>query len=308
MTRLTRMSLGSVSVASLAVLLTLTGQLGIAAHYENFTLLLVPLAAAFFLAIDRDRPMAAAVILGLSLTVKPLLIPLLLVLLFARRFRETAVAVLIPIALSVISIVIIAAMNANLSGFVHEVGHTFSGNNSIPWNMTLSAMGKHLHVPEGLSILARVVVVAVSLFASWRIWQRPQRDAGEQAVWVTAPLFVIIILCFSFAWAYYALLLLPLGFISLKRDRLADWLVRVGVFLALAPPILVYTIPGYPGRYYHATGNGIFHLGILLNGATVVGVLVTLVGIVLHASQSEDRDGDIDSALRNPTTQRSVAA
>jgi len=308
MTRLTKVSLGSARVAWLAVLLTLTGQLGIAAHYENFTLLLVPLAAAFFLAIGRDRPMAAAVILGLSLTIKPLLIPLLLVLLLARRFRETAVAVLIPVGLSAIAVVIIAALNANLSGFVHEVGHTFSGNSSIPWNMTLSAMGKHLHVPVGLSILARVLVVAVSLFANFRIWQRPRRDAGEQAVWLTAPLFVIIILCFSFAWAYYALLLVPLGFISLKQDRVADWIIRAGVFLALAPPILVYTIPGYPGRYYHATGNGIFHLGILLNGATVVGVLLTLIGLVLHASQGEQHQGEVDSDLGSSTTRSPVAA
>jgi arabinofuranan 3-O-arabinosyltransferase len=282
MSRLIRIPLGSVRIATAALLLAVTGQLGIAAHYENFTLLLIPLAAAFYLAIDRDRPMAAAVVLGISLTLKPLLVPLLLVLLLARRFRETAVAVLIPVALSAVTMVIVAAVNANASGFIHEVGHTFSSNSGRPWNMSLSAMGGYLHVPNGLTILVRILVIAVSLFACWRIWKRPCKDPGEQAMWLTAPLFVILILCFSFAWGYYALLLVPLGFVSLTRDRIADWAVRIGVFLALAPPILVYTIPGYPNRYYHEVGNGIFGLGIVLNGATVAGVLIALAGMLLH--------------------------
>jgi len=289
MTRMIRIPLGSVRIAGLAVLLALTGQLGVAAHFENFTLLLVPLAAAFFLAVDRPRPMAAAVILGVSLTVKPLLAPLLLVLLVARRWRETAVAVLIPVVLSAITMVIVVAVNADPSGFVHEVEHTFSANNGRPWNTSLSAMAGYLHAPSALAAAARALVVVVSLLACWRIWKRPQPHAGDQAVWLTAPLFAILILCFSFAWGYYALLLLPLGFVALEQDRAADWVVRVGVFLALAPPLLVYTLPGYPDSYFQDgfSGTGIFGLGILINGATVVGILVALAGTVVHSYQAD---------------------
>lgn len=294
MTRFIRLPLSSARVALFAVLLALTGQLGIAAHYENFTLLLIPLAAAFFLALDRDHPMAAAVVLGISLTIKPLLAPLLLVLLLRRRWRESVVAVLIPVVLSVIALVVVVAVNADFSGFVHEVEHTFSTNSSRPWNTSLSAMAKYLHLPSAVGLLARIVVVGVSLFACWRIWSRTHLETAEHAVWFSAPLFVILILCFSFAWGYYSLLLLPLGFVALRRDRTVDWVVRLGIFLALAPPILVYTIPGYPSRYYAPNNLTIFHLGILLNGASVLGVLITLVGMVLY---SYDPDADAaDSA------------
>ncbi len=285
MTRVIKIPLGSVRVAWLAVLLTMTGQLGIAFHYENFTLLLIPLAAAFFLAVDQDSPMTAAVVLGISLTLKPLLAPLVIVLLLARQFRETVVAVLIPVVLSAITMVIVLAANANPSGFVHEVGHTFSSNTARPWNMSISAMGNYIHAPNAISILLRAIVVIVCLSASWMLWKHPRGSTGEQAIWFSAPLFVILILCFSFAWGYYALLLLPLGFASLQSDRVADWVIRLGVFLALAPPILVYTVPGYPNSYYHETGNGIFGVGILLNGVTVIGVLVALTGTVLHAME-----------------------
>ena len=83
--------------------------------------------------------------------------------------------------------------------------------------------------------LALVIVVAAALIACRRIWTNPRGDAGEQAVWLTAPLFAIVILCTSFSWGYYCLLLVPLGFVSLRQDRVADWAVRLGVFLALAP-------------------------------------------------------------------------
>jgi arabinofuranan 3-O-arabinosyltransferase len=288
MTRFIRLPLTCARVAWFAVLLALTGQLGIAAHYENFTLLLIPLAAGFFLALDRDRPLAAAVVLGISLTIKPLLAPLVLVLLLRRRWRETGVAVLIPVVLSVIALVVVVAVHADFSGFVHEVEHTFSTNASRPWNTSLSAMAKYLHLPSGLGLLARIAVVVVSLFACWRIWAQTQLRTAEQTVWFSAPLFVILILCFSFAWGYYSLLLLPLGFVALLRDRPADWVVRLGVFLALAPPILVYTIPGYPSRYYAPNNFTIFHLGILLNGVSVFGVLLTLVGIVLHTYDDDE--------------------
>jgi arabinofuranan 3-O-arabinosyltransferase len=297
MTRFIRLPLSSARVALFAVLLALTGQLGIAVHYENFTVLLIPLAAAFFLALDRDHPMAAAVALGISLTIKPLLAPLLLVLLLRRRWRETAVAVVIPVVLSVIALVVVVAVNADFSGFVHEVEHTFSTNSSRPWNTSLSAMARYLHLPSGVGLVARIAVVVVSLFVCWRIWSRTHLETAEQAIWFSAPLFVILILCFSFAWGYYSLLLLPLGFVVLRRDRVIDWVVRLGIFLALAPPILVYTIPGYPSRYYAPNNFTIFHLGILLNGVSVLGVIITLVGTVLYASSYDSGAAAAGSAV-----------
>lgn len=306
MTRLLKLSLGSTRVAWAALLLVLCGQLGIVAHYENFTILLVPLAAAFYLAIDRDRPTAAAVILGLSLTLKPLLAPLLLVLLVQRRWRDTAVAVLIPAALSAATLLIVVAVSANPSRFWHEVTNTFSADTGKPWNMSLSAMAVYLHVPAAAGDVVRLVVVVACLIACWRIWRRPPATGGEQAVWLTAPLFVILILCFSFSWGYYCLLLLPVGFAALRRDRISDWVVRFGVFLALAPPLLVYSVPGYPDRYYNEFSDHIFKLGIALNGASVVGVLAVLAGILLYAFDDELR-GSRPTGLEVPRVRTAAA-
>ena len=168
---------------------------------------------------------------------------------------------------------------------MREVRDTFSADNGRPWNISLSAMASYLHASSAVGDLARVLVVVAALVITWKIWSRPQSEPGTHAIWLTAPLFVILILCFSFAWGYYTLLLLPLGFAALTDDRLSSWVTRIGVVLAIIPPILVYTVPGYPERYYNETIDTIFHLGIVLNGASVVGVLLALAGTALYAWQ-----------------------
>jgi hypothetical protein len=198
------------------------------------------------------------------------------------------VAVLIPLILSAITMVAVIAANADPSAFWHNVLTTFSRNTGKPWNISLSAMAGYLHAPHAVGDLARLLVVVASLLACWRIWRQPRERGGVQAVLLTTPLFAIEILCFSFSWGYYCLLLFPIGFVSLRRDRLADWVVRVGVFLAMAPPILANTVStGYPGRYYQYTSDHISGLGILLNGTLAFGVLLSLAGTLLYAFADE---------------------
>ena len=204
--------------------------------------------------------MSAAVILGISLTVKPLLAPLLLVLLLARRWRESAVAVLIPAVLSAITLVIVVAVNADPSKFWHNVTSTFSDDTGKPWNMSLGAMAGYIHAPNAVGDVVRVIVTAICLIVCWRLWKRPRDEGGVQAVLLTAPLFVIVVLSFSFSWGYYCLLLLPLGFVSLRRDRSSDWVVRrrgvprrgASAARLLHPGLSRALLPGRLGPHFRA--------------------------------------------------------
>src|SRR6202042_8761 len=58
-------------IAFIALVMVLSAQFVFALQLENMTLLLLPAAALFYLAIDHDRWLWAGVILGLSFTVKP---------------------------------------------------------------------------------------------------------------------------------------------------------------------------------------------------------------------------------------------
>lgn len=247
-TRITKRSLGSRSIAGLALLLAVAGEVGVAANYENFTLLLVPLAAAFFLAIDRGHFSAPVVALGISLTIKPLLLPLLVVFLMRRLWRCTVVAIAIPVVLSALAFVVIA-ISGSPSQFFHEVVVTFGSNNSAPVNVSIRGVSDVPGVPAGAIVIVRAAVGLACVGICRKIWRIPFSRAGEQAIWVTAPLLVGMIVCFSFAWAYYAVLFLPLVLGSLDRMDWGGRLIRLGVGLALLFPLLPDLTHGYPNPH-----------------------------------------------------------
>ncbi|HEY5250306.1 MAG TPA: glycosyltransferase family 87 protein [Acidimicrobiales bacterium] len=271
-TRISKRSLGSRGVAGAALALAVAGQVGVAANYENFTLLLVPLAAAFFLAVDRSHYTAAAIALGISLTIKPLLLPLLVVFLVRRLWRYAAIAVIIPLALTALAFVVIA-ISGSPAQFFHEVFVTFGSNNAAPVNASISGVGDVLGFPSWLTDFLRVVLALACIDVSRRMWRRPFGSPGEQAIWLTAPLLVGMILCFTFAWAYYAVLFLPLALITLDRKDLGARLILAGAFIALLLPVLPDLIKGYPSP--HPTDD-----------IALLGLLVLLAGTALMARSS----------------------
>jgi arabinofuranan 3-O-arabinosyltransferase len=247
-TRITNRSLGSRGVAGVALVLAVAGQVGVVSNYENFTLLLVPLAAAFFLAIDRGHPTAAAVALGISLTVKPLLLPLLIVFVLHRLWRCVAVSVLIPVVMTGVALLVIA-WNGSPSHLLHQVLDTFGSDTAFPVNMSLTGVGRILAAPVWLVDAIRVVAGLACLGVCRRMWLRALGSPGERAVWLTAPLLVGMIVCFSFAWAYYAVLFIPLVLVSLDKRDPGSRLVQIGVTLALLFPLLPDLTKGYPAAH-----------------------------------------------------------
>ena len=271
MTRMVKISLGSTRIAGLALVLTLAGQVGVAANYENLTLLLLPFAVAFFVAVDRGHFLSAAVLVGVSITIKPLLILLLVVLVARRLWRETAIALLIPVVLTAL----VFAMSGHATQFAHEVANTFATHNEVsPVNVSLSGVLGYARTPTWAVPVVRLVVGLISVLAAWRINRLPVEGRGEQAIWLTTPLMVGLFLCFTFSWAYYAILLLPLVFVVINSLDRASWMVLVGVAAALLLPVLVDTIPAYPGS--HAS-----------DWIASAGLLAVLAGAWIHGTDAD---------------------
>jgi len=238
-------SLGSNGVASIALLVVVAGQVGIVANYENLTLILLPFATATFLAIDQEKMLSAAILIGISLTIKPLLVPLVLIFVVLRAWRSLFLSLAIPAVLTSI----VVAFSGNLANFIHEVFNTFGANNIAVVNMSLSGIGTIFGAPVALVIVLRIVVAVAGAWIAWTIMKRPEGGHGEQAIWFTAPLYVALCVCFTFSWAYYAVLLLPLLFVTLGRSDGAARLVRGGMVMALAFPLLPDATRGYPAPH-----------------------------------------------------------
>lgn len=245
MTRLQRRSLGSSGVAAIALFVVLAGQVGIVANYENLTLILLPFGTATFLALDKEKTLSAAILIGISLTIKPLLVPLVLIFVVRRAWRSLFISLALPAVLTAI----VVALSGNPANFVHEVLNTFGANNVAVVNMSLSGIGTIFGAPVSIVLLLRIVVAIASAWIAWTIMKRPAGGRGEQAIWFTAPLYVGLCVCFSFSWAYYAVLLLPLLFVTLGRSDSAARFVRGGMIAALAFPLLPDATRGYPAPH-----------------------------------------------------------
>jgi arabinofuranan 3-O-arabinosyltransferase len=274
MTRMVKLSLGSARVAGIALGLTFAGQIGIATNYENLTLLLLPFAAAFFVAVNRKQFLVASVVLGISITIKPLLVMLLVVLIARRLWKETTIAIAIPVVLTAL----VLALAFDPSQFVHEVTTTFANHNAVsPVNVSLSGVLGYEHTPRLAILLVRLLVALASAGTAWFVYRHPVETRGEQAIWLTTPLSVGLYLCFTFSWAYYAILLLPLVFVVVKTLERATWMVLVGIGAALLFPVLVDTLPGsFPSP----------HIG---DWIAAVGLVVMLGGVWLHAADTRRR-------------------
>jgi type III secretory pathway component EscT len=76
-----------------------------------------------------------------------------------------------------------------------------------------------------------------------------------------------MIICFTFSWAYYAVLLLPLVIVTLDRRDIGARMIQIGVALALLFPVLPEN-HGYPS----IRSSDVIAL---------VGLIVVLVGTAL---------------------------
>jgi hypothetical protein len=147
------------------------------------------------------------------------------------------VAVAIPIALSCVALVAIA-LNGSPDKFLHDVLNTFTSDNSAVVNVSITGIGHILSLPVGLVDVVRVVAILACVAVCRQRWLRPIGGPGEEAIWFTAPLLVGMTICFTFAWAYYAVLLLPLVIVTLNRRDIGAHTIQIGVALALLFPVL----------------------------------------------------------------------
>ncbi len=101
---------------------------------------------------------AAGAAIGLSLSVKPLLLVVLLVFLLARQWKAFAVAVAIPALLNLVAFAIVADPSGVWSKLPSILNRSGYGVN---FNSAWVDVARVLGLPEGVSILLRLVTVAL---------------------------------------------------------------------------------------------------------------------------------------------------
>ena len=149
----------------------------------------------------------AGLALGLGFAVKPVLAPLMLLLLVGRRWRAVLMAAVFPAGLSAAAL---ALLKGGFAYFTDVIPFLWNGNDPRNYliNTSVAGAATMLGMPTWLAILARSFILALGLLFIRRRLTSTTEQASNIAL-VVGILLTTTFLTFSFSWPYYAIYLLP---------------------------------------------------------------------------------------------------
>jgi arabinofuranan 3-O-arabinosyltransferase len=192
--------------------------------------------ALFLRTATRGLWTSAGVWLGLTLALKPLLAPLLIVLVLYRRWKGLAIAVVVPLALS--ALVLLSAPETR-HFFDRTLPLLFRGQNQDiqDVSISLSSVAARFSIPDPAVVAIQLVVISATGILVWRRWQSTDRSEPRRLVELSSILLVGAFLASTFAFPHYGIFLLPLAVsITDPASPYRDWLTW-GALFCLATPI-----------------------------------------------------------------------
>ena len=204
------------------------------------------LALTALLALFRaEKDIAAGVVLGLAVVVKPMFAPLIVLPLMRLRWKIVGTAIAVPVLLNLVAWPVTPGARDYIDIVVPYLGITRDyANSSLSGFAVYFGMSGWAHAVLFVLVAAAVAVGVLGL-ARWRI--------SDEWLWLTVSSAVLIAgvcLLSSLGQAYYSMMLFPALFTALHRvSPLHTWPAWLGVILCLSP--LRWAIDEFPlaGRW-----------------------------------------------------------
>ncbi|KQB86512.1 Alpha-(1-_3)-arabinofuranosyltransferase [Corynebacterium lowii] len=199
--------------------------------FNNINGILLLLLVAFISLTLRDRQVAAGIMLGLGIVVKPLFAPLLVLALVKFQWRTIASALAVVLALNAVAWPLMNQPERYFTVVTPYLGEVRDyANSSLPGLAMYFGMPTALYTALFCVVAACVALSAVVLLR-WR-----HTDPLLWLVTSSSLIFTGVFLLSSLGQKYYSLLLLPLLFtVTQARSVLHHWLPWVGIYLFLGP-------------------------------------------------------------------------
>ncbi|MFF3725716.1 glycosyltransferase family 87 protein [Streptomyces erythrochromogenes] len=161
----------------------------------------------------------AGLVVGLAIACKPMLVPIGLLFLVARRWRGLAAAVLVPLGLSLAGALLMPSPSLF---FTKTLPFLLQGQDAyaLPWDASPIAVLPRLGVPQPLAVLVAFAGAAAGLWAARVRWRRTDQDAdrGELRLVETACMVMLAAFLVSRpSFDHYLLVVLPLLLASAVR-------------------------------------------------------------------------------------------
>ncbi|WP_314248157.1 glycosyltransferase family 87 protein [Streptomyces sp. DSM 40907] len=164
---------------------------------------------------------SAGLVVGLAIACKPMLVPLGLLFLVARRWRGLAAAVLVPLGFSLAGALVMPSPSLF---FTKTLPFLLQGQDSyaLPWDASPIAVLPRLGVPVPLAVLVAFAGAGAGLWAAWVRWRREDTDGGELRLVETACMVMLAAFLVSRpSFDHYLLVVLPLLMASVVRPGAA---------------------------------------------------------------------------------------
>ncbi|MFE2476208.1 glycosyltransferase family 87 protein [Streptomyces sp. NPDC001194] len=239
---------------------------------------------------------AAGLVVGLAIACKPMLVPIGLVFVLARQWRGLAVAVLVPLGVSLLGALM---MPSPTLFFTKTLPFLLQGQDAyaLPWDASPIAVLPRLGVPEPVAVLVAFAGAGAGLWAAWTRWRRTgdETDAGELRLVETACMVMLTAFLVSRpSFDHYLLVVLPLLLASAVRPGSmprSPWF-----WLALTPQVAL--VP-WPSELAHKRRA-------FKDCATLCGLAILLVRRALRSGRVTL--GQVTTAGSPPRTEPECAA
>jgi arabinofuranan 3-O-arabinosyltransferase len=288
--RLFKFSLASVAAPALLLAMFCTENVTNTLVFGNINGCVLLLEVLFFrwlLDGNKNHEWWAGVAIGLTLVVKPLLLPLLLLPLLNRQWRALATAFVVPVVFNAVGWVLVSdPMN-----FVTKtVPYIFSTRDY--FNSSIQGNGTYYGLPVWLILLLRLafaVLAAVSLWLLYRYYR--QRDPLFWMLTSSGVLLVTSWLVLSLGQGYYSMMLFPfLMTVVLPNSTIRNWVAWVGIYGFM-------TMDRWLLGHWPTTGRALEYLKITYGWALIV---IVVFAVLCFRYLDAKADGRLDQGIDPP--------
>jgi len=202
---------------------------------ENVTVLCFLALALFYIFTVHDHWVAAGAAIGLSMSIKPLLLPVLVVFLLARRWRGLGMAIAIPAALNLAAFAVVKKPTEVFSKLPSLLNRSGSG---AVLNSAWVDVARTFGISHPLRILLQVATVGVALVGLWWAW-RYIEDAAVRLITASSICLIGVYLAGTLSENHFMLTLVPLAMTAvLAKSPMRFFPAWIGILLlmGLTPP------------------------------------------------------------------------
>jgi arabinofuranan 3-O-arabinosyltransferase len=237
----------------------------------------------------------AGVAIGLSLVVKPVLAPLLLLPLLNRQWRSLVTAIVVPLVFNLAAWPLISdPMN-----FVKRtLPYIFSTRDY--FNSSILGNGVYYGLPMWLILLLRIVFAALALLTLWLLYRYYR--TRDPLFWFTTSSGVLLIaswLVTSLGQGYYSMMLFPfLMTVVLPNSVIRNWVAWVAIYGFMSADRWLL-------GHWPTTGRALEYLRVTYGWSLMIVVVFSVLYFRYLDAKAENRlDSGIDPAWMDAATRQ----